>query len=164
MFFIELKYKDCVQNDSVKPISSEIEYDCIEEVIIDICEHLSDEDIVAFEVKGFQLSWPVDVCTDLATVIPQLPAAIASLSASDSCSIQFYEQGIERELKFEVKGEDVHIFCESLTNNWKSPIIELSPYKQVESMLTSLLERFLELGNKCYPTLNLTNLFNQEFQ
>src|SRR5471032_2614651 len=72
------------------------ELDDIRSILIDVCEALSN--YVQFNVSGFgQDNWPVDVATDLAVFLEQLPYFMIAISAGENFELQFYEQGIRSE-------------------------------------------------------------------
>jgi hypothetical protein len=164
MFIIELKYKNQLHTANLKPIcSGDVEYECVEELVINVCDRLEHEDIMTFAVKGFELDWPVDIETDLAIVIPQLPPAIAALKKAGPFTIQFCGQGIEKVLQFSSHGDDIHIHCKALIGNTTSPVVEIVSKIHIEDSLTQMFVDFIELGNQYYPDLALSELIKQEF-
>ena len=87
------------------------------EWVIVVCNILDESQEYRFQVSGFgQTSWPVDIRTDFATVLEQMPDLMTKLvHASGDFSLDFYEQGIERELKFLWKDTEATIDCVSRT-------------------------------------------------
>lgn len=53
--------------------------------------------------------WPVSLRPDLAVVLEQLPDVFAALTLGRPCSIDFYEQGIERLVVLSPTGQDVAV-------------------------------------------------------
>ena len=114
MLSISIEYAQSIYE--TKPSTEQPDYDeeldNIESVIMDICEVLSDTQTIRFRVSGFgEPAWPVDVGTDLATIISQIPDVLGALHQSENTSIQFYEQGIERELFFSCNNSRVEMAC-----------------------------------------------------
>lgn len=56
---------------------------------------------------------PVDVTTDLATVVPQIPDLLEALATGTPGELDFYEQGIERTVRFVPQDDTVELRCES---------------------------------------------------
>ena len=129
--------------------------DDVRSVLADLCGALAETEGVRFAVRGFgQDVWPVDVRTDLCTVLEQLPDCLHKLALGRECALDFYEQGIERTLRFLPRGEDVEIVCESHLQNWRpSPNSFREPVGQILSMLRRLSEDFLYLAEKVGPKL-----------
>lgn len=88
-------------------------------VIADICEIFDDTKGVIFKVSGFgEENWAVDCRFDLPVIIEQLPEILGKINNSDfNFSLDFYEQGIERELEFLESTDFVSLKCIS-RNNW----------------------------------------------
>ena len=124
------------------------ELDDVTSVIADACEVLAESGGVEFVVSGFvDEPWPVDVRTDLSVVLEQLPAALTRLRARKNFDINFYEQGIERELMFRVSNEPiVTVTCVSWDATW-SPAVEtvVVAREDLELMLFTLGTDFLTM-------------------
>lgn len=66
-----------------------------------VCSQLEESGKATFIVSGFgENNWPVDISTDLAVFLEQLPQSILSFDKNVSFEIDFYEQGVERTLLF----------------------------------------------------------------
>ena len=154
MFLIEINCIDEKSINEIKPCG-EYDFECSEEFIMDICERLADENVVQFLVEGFGLNWPIDVQTDLATLIPQIPKAIHLLTNSKNFTLEFYEQGIERELRFSCHNDEIHIKCGSLLGGWDADVKEIETKNNIESLLKCFLNSFIDLAARYYPSLNL---------
>ena len=90
----------------------------LELLALPLCELLSDAGAV-FVAGGFgDDDWPVDVRYDLASVVPQFPALLASLESGSSAEIDFFEQGIQRTVAVTYEGDRVHLQCHS-SGRWK---------------------------------------------
>jgi len=88
-------------------------------VISDICEIFADTKKMIFAVSGFgDDNWPVDCRFDLPAIIEQIPEIISKINNRDfNFKLDFYEQGIEREINFIDDGEIVNLECIS-RNDW----------------------------------------------
>lgn len=86
-------------------------------VIADICEIFADTEKIQFIVSGFgDIRWPVDCRFDLPIIIEQLPEIIIKMKNDDfNFSLDFYEQGIEREVIF--KGDKNNVILKCLSRN-----------------------------------------------
>ena len=63
-------------------------------------------------VSGFgDPAWPVDVRTDLSVVIEQIPGVLGQLRLGLGCSLDFYEQGIERRISLNPNSDKTLAEC-----------------------------------------------------
>lgn len=150
---ILLTCKNHVDTEKLPKFDSDL--DCIESMLMNVCEQIDNDKECEFQISGFGESrWPVDVDTDLVTFLEQLPLAIRQVSRKKSFSIDFYEQGIERVLMFSHVDEEWIVKCESKTD-W-NPSIELYSFssKELENMLDSNMTNFL---NYVAPILEIGN-------
>lgn len=130
------------------------ESDNIESLIMDICEFLSDTQMIGFRVSGCgESSWPVDAGTDLATVVPQIPDVLKALYRSENTSIQFYEQGIRRELFFSCNNNKAEVICKYLDEDKAMPIKEIAGLSEVRKMLSEFLVSFIRLSKIACPAI-----------
>ena len=156
MLSISIEYAQSIYE--TKPSTEQPDYDeeldNIESVIMDICEVLSDTQTIRFRVSGFgEPAWPVDVGTDLATIISQIPDVLGALHQSENTSIQFYEQGIERELFFSCNNSRVEMTCRHLVEDKLMPIKEIAGLSELRNMLGGLLVSFIELSKITCPAI-----------
>ncbi len=101
--------------------SYDVEFDDERSVISDCCEVLSASSGLSFLVIAFgEERWPVDMETDLAVILEQLPRVLCALRERRTTPLDFYEQGIERELVFTGDGDIVKIECNSHHPTWKA--------------------------------------------
>ena len=101
----------------------------------------------------------MDVRFDLSAIIPQIPKAVLALENLESASIQFYEQGIERELHFVCIGDEITIECRSLEGD---PLVEEKAYmnkSEVVVMLNHVLSVFLSVSNELCPYITNHPIF-----
>jgi hypothetical protein len=121
------------------------ELDDSRSIISDICEALADTCSVDFIVSAFgQERWPVDVRTDLPVFFEQLPDALAAVEAGSSFSLDFYEQGVERFVHFELKGEQYSARCESHTGWRPEPAVETIDRMELKRMFSDVREGLME--------------------
>lgn len=153
MFSMELKniipVKDIKTN--VYDISEyDNELDDGRSVISDICEIFADTEEMVLSVSGFgDENWSVDCRFDLPVIIEQLPEIISKMNNRDfNFKLDFYEQGIEREINF-IDGDDddddevVNLECIS-KNDWVPEPSEIKMRKKnVSTMLIKFYENFL---------------------
>ena len=145
-----------------KTIEYDEELDDITSVILDICSYFEELNVISFLVQCFtDMKWPVDVESDLASIIPQVPNALEKLKIRANFSIQFFEQGIERELHFKCEKNDVLIECFSLLGNPVTSEIEKIQYEDLFSMLKSLIEKFISISKTVCPIVTNHFLFKE---
>lgn len=127
-------------------LNSEFELDDVVAILISICEVFELSGMVLFVVSGFgQEKWPVDCRTDLATIIEQIPDILEKVRRGIfSFKLDFYEQGIERQLVFEEKGALVKISCKSRTNWTPTPSTIHMEKVDVSKMFENFNSNFLE--------------------
>lgn len=126
--------------------------DDVRSVIADACELLAMSEGIAFVVHGFSdQAWSVDVATDLAVVLEQLPEALEALREASDFTIDFYEQGVERALDFHGEGEEIEIECRSGHRTWRpDPQTITIRRDELTRMLRRLAEDFCKLlGSVC---------------
>ncbi len=136
------------------------ELDDITSLVMDMCNYFDEVNLMSFVVKGFKgLKWPVDVRTDLSSIIPQIPNAIKKLKNRQECRIQFFEQGIERELHIKCDNGDVIIDCLTLLGDPATPESEEMRLDELLRMLTSLIDNFIKIGKSVCPIITSHYLF-----
>lgn len=138
------------QGDGMSP------QDMLVQVLGAQCRALAVTGRVSFYVAGFgEDPWPVDVQTDLAVVIEQLPDVLSALRRGDEVfCLNFYEQGIERYLTGTKRGEVVTIECMSLSLRWMpEPASEVMKWGDVEGMLCELRDVYTATVESICPWL-----------
>ncbi|MBK6686014.1 MAG: hypothetical protein IPG45_16190 [Deltaproteobacteria bacterium] len=121
-------------------------------IIMDVCRSLGDSNAFAFRVSGFgDLHWPVDVATDLATVLEQLPGALLGLRQGLAFQIDFFEQGVQRRLEFEPEGSRYHVICLSGTEWRPNPPFEFVDAKALDAMLRAVGQAFVASTKNLLP-------------
>lgn len=162
MFNIQIRVE---QNKKIPKLIDQREYDDdlddITSLVMDICNYLDDEGLVSFIVEGFKgIKWPVDVRTDLSSIIPQVPPVIKNLAEKKDCYIQFFEQGIERELRFwSNDGDIVIIECFSLLGEPATVETETIQRGELLKMLKSLMDNFIQASKSLCPKITSHYLF-----
>ncbi|MCE9669617.1 hypothetical protein LY474_17620 [Myxococcus stipitatus] len=122
------------------------ELDDVRSILADVCAALSEVGAVDFVASGFgQARWPVDVGTDLPVFLEQLPEALDALDAGREFTLDFYEQGLERTLRFQPVAGGYRVRCESHTA-WKpAPEVEVIESRGLRTMLVDVRSRFMEV-------------------
>jgi hypothetical protein len=110
-----------------------------------LCRALQESRCVEFVVDGFgQEGWPVDVRTDLLTVLEQLPAiAMAVRSEAKEFELDFFEQGIVRRLTFVRNGQEITVTCVSGTDWQPQPSTARLSVADLGRLLSDLRDDFL---------------------
>jgi hypothetical protein len=133
-------------------INYDDESDDIRSLLDDTCGILADTELAEFKTSGFgQESWPVDVRTDFSVFLEQLPAAIASVAAESDFEIDFYEQGIERTIRFSRRGSQYVARCESRTTWTPNPETEMIDVLVLHRMLCDVRAHFLKFLERFLP-------------
>lgn len=124
--------------DSIREYDTEL--DDGRSVITDICEIFADTEKIVFIVSGFgDEKWAVDCRVDLPIIIEQLPEIINKINNKDfNFKLDFYEQGIEREIEFVNDVEGVNLICIS-RNSWLPKPSKIEMRKEEVSLIFSKL-------------------------
>lgn len=143
----------------------DIELDDGRSVIHDICEVFDNTETISFRVSGFgQQEWPVDCLFDLSVVMEQLPEILAKTRVHDNkFTLDFYEQGIQRQIYFEDDRSDlVKLTCKSRLN-WKPrPDKIIMRKRDVNATFSNLYLDFFKYGNNLCPDL-INNILLKEW-
>lgn len=126
--------------------------DDVRSILMDVCRALGAGS--EFVVSGFgQERWPVDVETDLPVFLEQLPSALRAVYQGMTTTIDFYEQGIEREIALEPANRKYLATCTSRTSWQPSPAVEEMPSEELEEMLLTARETFMRTLTDMAPEL-----------
>lgn len=130
-------------------------------IISDICEIMAEHTEIHFVVCGFgDDKWPVDCRFDLSVVIEQLPAIIRMLKIGDyNFSLDFYEQGIEREIEFIDSGAFVTLTCCSRTSWIPKPSKMKMEKEDVSTIFYDLYKKFFSFSQVLCNELASNRLF-----
>jgi len=176
MFDMHLKFKNelsIIEEQEVINIFEELyediyesitEIEDIQSVLSLFCEVLFRSNSIEFHISGFgETSWNVS-SMELCCVLEEFSTFSSSIISNIQKNlfnfyIDFYEQGVERTLKFEDEGDNVKIFCESRTNWIPNPTIEKIEKEKLKIMLEKFHNDFF-YAIKCacpflldYPTI-----------
>lgn len=122
-------------------------------LIASICDHLERFECAKFTVSGFgDPKWPVTVSTDLAVILEQLPGVSRALNERhEEFQLEFFEQGVERLLEFNRRGEDLDVTCSSQTGWIPSPQTMRMPAAEMAAQVKELRATFLRVVDWCLP-------------
>ncbi len=126
--------------------------DDVRSILVDACDAL--EGHADFLISGFgQERWPVEVRTDLAVLLEQLPDVLKAVRIGEDAEIDMYEQGIERTLELEPQTEGYLVRCTSRTDWRPVPEVEAIGSGQLEAMLLGVRDAFLAALERLAPML-----------
>ncbi len=109
-----------------------------------VCDILQESGQCRFEFSGFgKASWPLDIATDLATLLEDLPNALSHCKSGSDFSLELYEQGVEARLEFVRNGAYWRVSCYSSSEVIPNNEHEQLSGDQLLSQLTSLLDGFV---------------------
>ena len=136
------------------PVEYDPELDNLGSILRDICDVLETAG-VCFTVRVCSDDdWPVTVTTDLVVVLEQIGDVLASLARNQECTLDFYEQGVERIVTFTPRNEDMLIQCNDMITKPSSTTKRLTtPRDPVLRELLSLVDDFLRASSICSPHL-----------
>lgn len=120
-----------------------------------LCIYFANQNSNNFVISGFgQDAWPVDVRTELAIFLEQLPNSIDAVNNQDSqFEISFYEQGFERTLNFELKREKYLVSCTSFDQWQPDPAVETIDGELLMGMFIQIGEEVLKGCEQVDPSL-----------
>jgi hypothetical protein len=118
-------------------------------VLADICRIIQDTELVKFHVSGFgEDNWSVDCKVDLLGIIEQIPEIIRKII--NNCfnfDLDFYEQGVERELVFEERHDAIYVSCKSRTR-WKpNPEKIVMDKAEIKYIFFKLYREFFDIAH-----------------
>lgn len=126
----------------------DLEKDCAWAVISMVCDIFEISGSVKFKVSGFgQNEWPVDCRIDLATVMEQVPEILKKIELNQyDFILDFYEQGMERQVTFSPDKDAIMLTCSSRTHWTPDPVFIHMKREQISRIFKDLYSRFLEVG------------------
>lgn len=151
-FLIDFRLVREPSGNEIGCLDSEDELNDLESVLQIICRKL--EGRTKFVVNAFDVTdWPVDVRADFSVFLEQAPKMLEFLISDTKRSfvLDFYEQGIERELTFTYEGDTVVITCKSRIA-WR-PNREkiLLSRRKLGRLLIDVFANFEDVVNKFCP-------------
>jgi hypothetical protein len=117
------------------------------------CETLEETKAVSFHVNGFgQNPWPTDVGTDLCIFIEEVQSLLEWIrrSSEEVFNLDFYEQGIERNLQFSMIKDRLRIECSSSTKWRPNPSVEFIRLIDMKEMLRLFSLNFFDITNQIF--------------
>lgn len=141
--YFKVRYSVSVTANDVQP-GDQLLYDCPLALLISIGDYLEEIEGCSLSIGGFgQDCWPVTVEPELSILMAQIPNALSSIERNEYFEIDFYEQGVERVLKFYPAINAYQIVCESRGHWIPEPnSIEYDKFA-LKNIFSELLEDFL---------------------
>lgn len=128
------------------------ELEDIRSILTDICRAI--ETSGEFIVSGFgDNKWPVDVGTDLAVFLEQLPDVLNAIRVEADTEIDFYEQGIERTITLTPDADGYFASCISRTKWQPNPRFEKIDLSLLRKMLIEFRDEFVRIMRLVAPEL-----------
>lgn len=159
MFNIYLKSNNLLNQDIcfLEERSYDLELDDETSVIFDICDVFEEREI-KFIVSGFgQDKWPVSCRFDLPGIIEVIPEIVNKIKLKEyNFKLDFYEQGIEREIIFNEVGNSVRLECFSRTKWSPVPSTIDMDKNELYRIFVTLYEDFIS-----YSNIFCSNLINK---
>jgi hypothetical protein len=128
------------------------ELDDIGSILHDVCRSLQDVPGIEFRVSICSSNpWPVTVQTELCLVMEQLCDVIRGLG-SGSARLDFYEQGIERNVTFAAAKDYFSVACADMipTAGSRTSTMTVTRRELIES-LRELASNFVRAARACCP-------------
>jgi len=168
MFYISLIE---IEKDPTSLIPYDPDYweeDGISNIAPNICDHLQEINCARFIVQGFQdilwsstplEYWPVDVRTDLLTIIEELPGVVQELRKHHDSSLFLCEQGIEKDIRIHIDDGIAELTCfdysaHKVASNGSTGVPDISstmeklPVAQLIEMLENVVNEYIRLAIK----------------
>lgn len=149
-----------IKTGACKVKKYDIELDDGRSVIADICEVFADSKKIRFVVSGFgRTTWPVDCRFDLPIIIEQLPEIRKKNGNDDfNFSLDFYEQGIEREIIFVKDNDNVILKCISRSSYIPEPNEIVMKKEDVRKIINKLHDDFMLFSSSICNDFAMNNL------
>lgn len=134
------------------PRAYDPDVDDVRAILIDVCDLASRDG--SFVVSGFgQDRWPVDVRTDLAVLLEQLPEVLLAIESGAPFAIDFYEQGVRRRISFSPADDGYVAECMSFGKWQPNPVVEQIDRAALLRNLTAVLDEFMRFMRGSFPDL-----------
>lgn len=140
-FYLELS----AENPPVKLPKFDPDLDSIVSLVKYFCRYISEQEQCRFLISGFgDMSWPVDIESDLATFIPQLPYALIAIEQGKNFNLDLFEQGVERYMNFSPLIDGLWLVrCRCYTKWVSNPDEHAISTIELKAMIESFLSVFL---------------------
>lgn len=143
------------------------EEDDVRSILRDVCQTIGRNGQFIFSGFG-QDRWPLDVEYDFLTLVENLPSIRQAVNESKACSIELYEQGVERSIQFIPSGNIYTATCSSGTEWQPNPNSEMIDQAELKSMIDKVEGEFMrafaiispELSNHPWVTTWLDSVEN----
>lgn len=126
--------------------------DDVRSLIKDVCGALEKANVHFLVASPKSGVWPVDVATDLAVAIEQIPEFVRFLQDLEGkfFELDFYEQGIQRRIEFRRVGQMYEVVCSSYGG---SPLLEksISEVAAWRGMIFEFWGKFIRAVEKVAP-------------
>lgn len=148
MFNIKIELKELKGNkiifESLKFNDLDEDYD-IDCILLDICERLDNLKKVKFVISGFgDEEWNVDCKADLPCILEQMEEILNGVVYKHNFTIDLYEQGMEREIEFEFKDENVTLTCKSYVGNLPPELLIFVPDDKLYKIFLEFFNDFIK--------------------
>lgn len=156
MFSMELREQHIsmlpARDDSCKSATASAQPENALDMLSALCEILEYSGRCRFVVSGFGDDlWPVDIETDLLTILEQLPDAIAGAHGHRDFELYFYEQGIERKVIFGIERDTYNVQCISLSD-WQPAMAHyVAAPGEIYNMLCEFVSQFDRVARTICP-------------
>jgi hypothetical protein len=123
----------------------------------EVCGQWAASGAVAFHAGVLHEDWPVDVRTDLPVILDQLPSAVSTLLRGGAGSLEFFEQGVSRMIRWGIaEGGRVDVECVDIghTASPKDTVRGEMDAGTLLDMLGQVRADFLRLVALQYPALD----------
>ncbi len=154
----ETEVRDYASYERSYVVETQLDIDNVFVVLMEICEILATYPKIKLHCSGFGLDdWNLDVRTDLSTIIGEFPNTLENLKNKEITSIDFFEQGVEREIIFFGYKDDWFAKCLKTVSDGNSPrkeeigVQEKLVYHSLIAELTTFFSDFIRIAQIYCP-------------
>lgn len=137
------------------PSKYSYELDDVRSVLTDLCDILADVEGTRLVVCGFDAApWRASVRADLPVVLEQLPDLLRGFRARTTVELDFFEQGLERAVRFSGAGPTLKVTCVSRQTTWSPRIQAIAMTREATyDMFRGLADTFIRVARDACPRL-----------
>lgn len=159
MYKMKLNINECKIKEN-KQLISEYEYEDIDSIIIDICSYVEENSLMSLEISGFGSDdWRCNCKFELPCILEQMVDILTSFIKKSEFKIDFYEQGMERKLKYKFDKSEIIIACESY-DKWKSNNeVYRIKYNEVFNCFREIFKNTVFIVEKFAPEIRENKIF-----